>query len=152
MKRRAKRQLEERMELDPNFVPPPPPEPLQPTYPPVYENFTMLPNGWSAPPPTDTFELPDYPFGVQRTGNKPNGAVGFLPVYSDSRSHGSKKLTIVRKVSGDHQAFVREVAATLGMTSDDMEKKIRIKSGGSTIEIDGRWSKDVRSWLAGLGF
>lgn len=43
----------------------------------------FLPNGWCAPAPVEV--VPQYPFGVTRTKNKPNGAIGFLPVYSKFR-------------------------------------------------------------------
>ena len=47
----------------------------------------VLPNGWSAPPTDpETLEKRDaLPFTISRTGNKPNGAIGFLPVYSRVR-------------------------------------------------------------------
>lgn len=58
--------------------------PLEPAqYAPVFQP-EILSNGWSAPPGEDV-ELPDYPFKVSRTGNKPNSATGFLPVYSKKR-------------------------------------------------------------------
>ena len=44
----------------------------------------FLSNGWSAPPGDDV-PVPEYPFRVARTKNKPNDAVGFLPVYSEFR-------------------------------------------------------------------
>ena len=53
------------------------------TYPAIFKP-TFLQNGWSAPPPEDVV-VPEYPFRVERTGNKPFGAVGFLPVYRDGR-------------------------------------------------------------------
>jgi hypothetical protein len=47
---------------------------------------TTLPNGWNPPPSEDIRKtLPEYPFRVSRTRNKPNNAVGFLPVYSEFR-------------------------------------------------------------------
>lgn len=49
----------------------------------VYE-ARFLPNGWSAPPGPDV-TIPEYPFRVARTKNKPNDAAGFLPVYSNFR-------------------------------------------------------------------
>jgi hypothetical protein len=55
----------------------------EPTYPFIHKP-TFLDNGWSAPPPPEV-EIPDYPFKVERTGRKPFGAVGFLPVYRDVR-------------------------------------------------------------------
>jgi hypothetical protein len=48
------------------------------------ESVRILPNGWTPPPPASV-TIPGYPFKVARTGNKPNQAVGFLPVYSEFR-------------------------------------------------------------------
>jgi hypothetical protein len=58
--------------------------PEHPTFPPVFQP-TFLGNGWSAPPNPSEVQIPEYPFRVTRTGNKPFGAVGFLPVYRDVR-------------------------------------------------------------------
>ena len=50
----------------------------------------MLPNGWVAPPSlspsssSSDFVMQDYSFHIQRTKNKPNNSVGFLPIYLDS--------------------------------------------------------------------
>jgi hypothetical protein len=70
-------------------------QPDTPTYNTVFES-KGLSNGWSAPPSLDNVVKTDelariqnytasLPFQIQRTGNKPKGAVGFLPVYSDVR-------------------------------------------------------------------
>lgn len=48
------------------------------------EPIKILPNGWIPPPPSST-TIPGYPFQVSRTRNKPNNAIGFLPVYSEFR-------------------------------------------------------------------
>lgn len=64
----------------------PPPESLEetkPTYEAVHD-AKLLPNGWSKPPPDD-FQRPEYPFSLSRTKNKPNNAIGFLPVYAKFR-------------------------------------------------------------------
>jgi hypothetical protein len=59
------------------------PKPLDPpSFPPVFD-VKFLPNGWSALPPAD--QVPQYPFQVKRTRNKPNDGAGFLPVYSKFR-------------------------------------------------------------------
>lgn len=74
----ARLRAEERMGIDRS------PQPIDPpTYSPIFEP-QLLSNGWSAPP-RDGVTIPDYPFQVKRTKNKPNDAVGFLPVYSKMR-------------------------------------------------------------------
>mmetsp|Transcript_23515 Transcript_23515/g.50316 ORF Transcript_23515/g.50316 Transcript_23515/m.50316 type:complete len:224 (+) Transcript_23515:181-852(+) len=142
-----------------------------PLYPPVFKP-EYLSNGWSAPPPPDV-HVPDYPFKVTRTGRKPFGAVGFLPVYRDVRIHGTKQTTIIRNVSGNIPAFVTELRAVLSLplgkkgvlTSASTGKHgggeagrgvnkqnpIRIRTGGA-IEVNGDRALEVRIWLSGLGF
>ena len=63
-------------ELDKGVIP-------EPQFEPILEP-NILPNGWCALPGPDV-KVPEYPFKVSRTGNKPNDAVGFLPVYSEFR-------------------------------------------------------------------
>lgn len=109
----------------------------------------FLPNGWSAPPPDD-FVIPDYPFAVERTKNKPHGAAGFLPVYSDIRLGGTKRTTIIRKVKGDLDAFIQELRAVLKI--HDAQKDVRVRTAGCAIEVNGSHGREVRAWLAGLGF
>jgi hypothetical protein len=48
---------------------------------PVHSDPKILANGWNAP----VGDSSDHPFQVGRTKNKPNNAVGFLPVYSEYR-------------------------------------------------------------------
>jgi len=117
-------------------------------YPAVFEPEAVLPNGWSSPPAAD-FQLPQYPFHVPRTAGKVGGAAGFLPVYSDCRVHGTKYTTIIRKVTGDQDAFLSELRAVLHL--DPRDDDIRIRAGG-TIEINGNRVREVKEWLGGLGF
>ena len=93
----------------------------------------------------------ELPFGIKRTGNKPNNAVGFLPVYSSVRLGGTKHTTIIKKLTGDKEAFLMELRAVLGIGVDDQES-IRIRASGSTIEINGNRVREVKQWLAGFGF
>lgn len=68
----------------------PPTPPPEPKFQPVMTDIKMLPNGWIPPPPAELAEdiqklREDLPFSISRTRNKPNNAIGFLPVYSDIR-------------------------------------------------------------------
>jgi len=92
---------------------------------------------------------PEYPFSVERTGNKPNDAAGFLPVYSKFRIGGTKVTTVIRKVKGDHEAFVREIRAVLKI--HNRKKNIRIRAG-DVIEVNGKHVREMKTWLANLGF
>jgi len=94
--------------------------------------------------------MPEYPFKVERTRNKPNDAIGFLPVYSKVRIGGTKKTTVIKKVSGDVDAFLTELRGTLGLSANDNDV-VRIRTGGA-IEVNGNRTREVKEWLAGLGF
>jgi len=140
-------------------------------YPQIFQP-TFLSNGWSAPPPPEV-QVPDYPFRIIRTGGKPNNAVGFLPVYRDVRVHGTKRTTLIRNVQGDIPAFLSELCAVLNLSTGkkgiltsastgkhgggeagrgvNAENPIRIRTGGA-IEVNGDRAKEIKKWLAGLGF
>uniref|UniRef100_A0A7S2I3X0 Large ribosomal subunit protein mL49 n=1 Tax=Helicotheca tamesis TaxID=374047 RepID=A0A7S2I3X0_9STRA len=123
--------------------------PPTPKYPPIFEP-RVLSNGWSKPPSQEDFDMPEYPFKVERTRNKPNDAIGFLPVYSKVRIGGTKKTTVIKKVSGDVDAFLTELRGTLGLSANDNDV-VRIRTGGA-IEVNGNRTREVKEWLAGLGF
>ncbi|CAJ1898379.1 unnamed protein product [Cylindrotheca closterium] len=111
----------------------------------------MLPNGWNPPPP-EGIEIPEYPFKISRTKNKPNDAVGFLPVYSEFRRDGARVTTRIKKVSGDRDAFLTALRAALQIpTVNGKDETIRLRTGG-TIEVKGNRVMEVKQWLAGLGF
>jgi hypothetical protein len=74
----ARQRVEERLGVDRTPAPLDPPK-FGAVFQPV-----MLPNGWSAPPGPDV-TIPEYPFQIKRTKNKPNDAAGFLPVYTKFR-------------------------------------------------------------------
>ena len=57
-------------------------DPPEPTLEPIIPSPEILSNGWTPPP---NVPVPEYPFRVARTSNKPKDAVGFLPVYSKMR-------------------------------------------------------------------
>eukprot|EP00934_Nitzschia_sp_Nitz4_P009309 Nitzschia sp. Nitz4//scaffold9_size221794//45918//48437//NITZ4_001328-RA/size221794-processed-gene-0.7-mRNA-1//1//CDS//3329560947//9299//frame0 len=167
----------------------PEPKPLAPPkYPAIFEP-TVLPNGWSAPPGPEV-EVPTYPFQVSRTENKPNEAVGFLPVYSEFRyvwrhsclknmlllalvlvpsffisypmiiiimnhnsKDGAKVTTRIKRVSGDKDSFLSELRSVLQIPEphNPNDDSIRIRTGG-VVEVKGNRVREVKRWLAGLGF
>ena len=67
------------------------------------------------------------------------------------RLGGTKKTTIIRKVSGDTNTFISEMGTALGVHEKDMKEAVRIRAGGN-IEVNGIHVKEIRTWLAGLGF
>eukprot|EP00979_Chaetoceros_neogracilis_P000530 scaffold120_cov279-Chaetoceros_neogracile.AAC.2 len=114
---------------------------------------TILPNGWSAPPTEEDFlkQRDELPFAIKRTGNKPHNAIGFLPVYSSVRLGGTKHTTIIKKVKGDQELFLRELRAVLEIGAENRES-VRVRASGGTIEVNGNRVREVKAWLAGLGF
>lgn len=97
---------------------------------------------------------------------------------SQYRIHGTKHTTIIRNVQGDISAFLTELRAVLALPLPkkgiltsmsninvsspkhgggeagrgvNAENPIRIRAG-NTIEVNGDWSREVKRWLAGLGF
>lgn len=120
-----------------------PPTPLK--YPPTYQPARVLPNGWSAPPDPATMgaaSLPKdtLPFQVERTDNG-----RWLPVYTDVRKGRTQLITMVRKVSGDLEEMREEMSKVCA------NQEVRIRTG-PRLEVKGRYTTQLRGWLAGLGF
>jgi len=120
-----------------------PPTPLK--YPPTYQPARVLPNGWSAPPDPATMgaaSLPKdtLPFQVERTDKG-----RWLPVYTDVRKGRTQLITMVRKVSGDLEEMKEEMSKVCA------NQEVRIRTG-PRLEVKGRYTTQLRGWLAGLGF
>ena len=68
---------------------------------------------------------------------------------------GSKVTTQIRKVTGDRDAFLQELRSVLQLpppkNGNPRDDPICIRVGG-TIEVNGNRVREVRDWLAGLGF
>ena len=66
---------------------------------------------------------------------------------------GTKVTTRIKKIGGDREAFLRELRSVLELPKpkNPREDPIRVRVGG-TVEVDGNRSREVREWLAGLGF
>lgn len=141
---REKRESPSTPELDTGIIP-------EPTLSPIVAEPKIFKNGWN--PPLETAQLPEYPFRIARTKDKPNDAVGFLPVYSEFRKDGARVTTRIKKVSGDRVMFLNELRAVLQIPipNNPKEDDIRIRTGG-TIEIKGNRVLEVKTWLASLGF
>ena len=82
--------------------------------------------------------LEDLPFDVERTHT------GNLPVYTDIRTGGTRRLTIVRKIYGDVDAFKLELSKVV--SNAPIEDKM------GRLEIAGIHSQKVKLWLTRLGF
>lgn len=61
--------------------------------------------------------------------------------------------TRIKKVSGDRDTFLSELRAVLKIPVSHVsnDNAIRIRTGG-TIEVKGNRVREVKLWLAGLGF
>jgi large subunit ribosomal protein L49 len=79
------------------------------------------------------------PYAVNRTSS------GNLPVYSKVRGIDRDTYTYIESVYGDSNAFISDLRMTI--CGDSI-----IKDQGRTIEISGRFAKQVKSWLQSLGF
>ena len=86
--------------------------------------------------PLGTLEA--LPFEVERTHK------GNLPVYTDTRAGGQRKVTVVRKILGDSEAFKAELSKIV--SNSPIEEK------NGRFEISGFHTQKVKLWLTRLGF
>lgn len=61
--------------------------------------------------------------------------------------------TRIKKVAGDTEAFMTELRAILQIPvpRNPRDDTVRVRTGG-TIEVKGNRVREVKHWLAGLGF
>lgn len=71
-----------------------------------------------------------------------------LPVYHLAKRGGNKKLTQIKKVQGDGQAFRRDLAKFLGLE----EKEVRVKVPTGHLEVDGHRKEEIVKFLNESGF
>jgi hypothetical protein len=66
---------------------------------------------------------------------------------------GAKITTRIKKVTGDRDVFLNELRAVLQIpiAKNPKHDTVRIRAGG-TIELKGNRTREVKEWLAGLGF
>jgi large subunit ribosomal protein L49 len=81
--------------------------------------------------------LQQLPFHVERSIS------GNLPVYVRYRNQRAIKRTIVRKLSGDIEAFSQELTKVVS------NNKINIKVG--RVEVPGIHRESINTWLLKLG-
>ena len=68
----------------------------------------------------------------------------------ESRMKGARMTTRIKRVSGDQDTFIEELASVLEIPPEK-QTQIRVRTGG-TIEIDGNRVTEVKTWLQSLGF
>ena len=71
-------------------------------------------------------------------------ANGNLPVYTDIRNGRTKLVTIVRKYRGDVEALADELQTVCGGS--------KVTPYHGRLEVHGRHTAAITSWLKGLGF
>lgn len=69
--------------------------------------------------------------------------MGNLPVYTDIRTGGSRKVTIVRKFAGDAAALGHQLEKLCGSPATLYHGR---------VEVKGLHQKKVSEWLQALGF
>jgi hypothetical protein len=99
--------------------------------------FTNPRIGWSAKPANINTSLP---FTVDRVGEGEN-----LPVYTETKGGGTKKITVIRKIRGDVIEFQKELRKVV----DNTDIKIEMRPG--KIIIHGNYHLRTKAWLVGLG-
>ena len=65
-------------------------------------------------------------------------------MYTDFRSGRTRELTIVRRIEGDANVLAKELYKVTGGA------KVEVRPG--RVEVAGVRAKEIKTWLAGLGF
>ncbi|KAJ2451127.1 mitochondrial 54S ribosomal protein img2 [Coemansia sp. RSA 2336] len=89
---------------------------------------------------TNSAALRTYPYFINRTRFQS------LPVYVDVKNGRTRKLTIVRRIEGDINAFHREITNALNLET------LAIKNASSQLVFKGDCAEEVRRWLTEKGF
>ncbi|KAI9225595.1 MAG: ribosomal protein L49/IMG2, partial [Piptocephalis tieghemiana] len=77
---------------------------------------------------------------VKRTSNR------MLPVYSEVRNSGTRRLTIIQRIEGDSQKLQQDLAKTFKGT------QVWVKPTNGHVILKGRYGRYVKSWLTARGF
>lgn len=67
-----------------------------------------------------------------------------VPVYTEFKNGRTRRLTVVRRVTGSEAALARELYRVTGGAT------ITVHAG--RVEVEGDRSKELKTWLMGLGF
>lgn len=111
-------------------------------YPPPHSEEAVTgagPTGYK-PPLGNTDALP---FRVLRTKS------GRLPIYTDYKNGRTKKITILRKFSGDRKELREEVWRVLGGPKNP---GLEVVERAGSLEIKGDYTWQLQMWLKRLGF
>ncbi|CEM10181.1 unnamed protein product [Vitrella brassicaformis CCMP3155] len=80
------------------------------------------------------------PFAVERTMSDK------LPIYLKRERNGTFVYTILRKIRGHKETFMKELAFVCGVREEEVRER------GNWIVINGNHRAKLRMWLQGLGF
>ena len=75
----------------------------------------------------------------------------YIHLHFYHRLGGSKRTTIIRKITGNKEIFEEELKAVLSISPDDKDSVVW-RAGGTKIELNGNRTSETKAWLAGLGF
>ena len=122
----------------------------------IHPEAQKIQNAMTKPLPPLTYKLQDLPENAEEYQFKPLGNTehipfqvertksGNLPVYKDYKEGGNRKLTIIRKITGDPFLMAEELKK---VTSNS---EVTIKVG--SIVVTGFHKQNVEVWLQRLGF
>ncbi|XP_034261685.1 large ribosomal subunit protein mL49 [Pantherophis guttatus] len=108
--------------------------------PPKHDQYPT-PSGWR--PPQDP--PPDISYFVRRS------RMHNIPVYKDTSHHGTRKLTIIRKIEGDIWALENDVKAFLTELSG-RTPATQVNENTCSICVKGYFEEELKTWLMDKGF
>ncbi|XP_068197942.1 large ribosomal subunit protein mL49 [Antennarius striatus] len=100
----------------------------------------VTPSGWS--PPADT--PPPLPYMIRRS------RMHNIPVYTDL-THGSRRMTLIRKVEGDIWALEKDVKEYLKDVTGK-ELPTQVSEVTMTLKVKGHFETELKEWLTSKGF
>ncbi|XP_058876672.1 large ribosomal subunit protein mL49-like [Acipenser ruthenus] len=115
--------------IPPSRVPEPPKHQQYPT-----------PSGWTPP----SAEPPPLPYTVRRS------RMHNIPVYTDI-THGNRKMTVIRKISGDIWALEQEVKSYLTQLTGKCPPT-QVNEVTMSIRVKGYYDTELKAWLTEKGF
>lgn len=68
-----------------------------------------------------------------------------LPVYSDIRNGASRRVTVLRRYTGDIKELKEELTRLLG-------EEVKIEEKSASLQINGHHVIKLKRWLRRLGF
>ncbi|KAM3824720.1 large ribosomal subunit protein mL49 [Vipera latastei] len=108
--------------------------------PPKHDQYPT-PSGWRAPQDLP----PDLPYFVRRS------RMHNVPVYKDTSHHGTRKITVIRKIEGDIWALENDVKSFLTELSGQTPAT-QVNENTCSIRVKGYFEEELKTWLMDRGF